>query len=72
MSHPQALQIPFTEFMLSTSTIVDSSQILQLEHEKSQFSCKSQKKIVPLQPKLIRNRNNYCMNIVDTLLNQLR
>ena len=51
MSHPQALLIPFPEFMLPTPTIVDSSQILQLEHEKSQFSCKSQKKIVPLQRK---------------------
>ena len=51
MSHPQALQIPFPEFILSTPAIVDSSQILQLEHEKSQFSCKSQKKIVPLQRK---------------------
>ena len=49
MSHPQALQIPFLEFMVSASTIVDSSQILQLEHEKLQFSCKSHKKIVPLQ-----------------------
>lgn len=50
MSHPQALRIPFPEFMLPTPTIDDSSQILQLEHEKSQFSCKSHKKIVPLQP----------------------
>lgn len=44
MSHPQALQIPFPEFILSTPAIVDSSQILQLEHEKLQFSCKSHKK----------------------------
>lgn len=50
MSHPQTLQIPFLEFMVSASTIVDSSQILQLEYEKSQFSCNSHKKIVPLQP----------------------
>ena len=50
MSHPQALLIPFPEFMLPTPTINDSSQILQLEYEKSQFSCKSHKKIVPLQP----------------------
>ena len=50
MSHPQALQIPFPEFMLSIPTIQDSSQKLQLEHEKSQFSCNSHKKIVPLQP----------------------
>lgn len=71
MSHPQTLQIPFPEFMLSIPTIQDSSQKLQLEYEKSQFSCNSHKKIVPLQPKLIRNRHNYCMNIVDTLLNQL-
>lgn len=51
MSHPQTLQIPFPEFMLSAPTIQDSSQKLQLEHEKSQFSCNSHKKIVPLQPK---------------------
>lgn len=51
MSHPQALLIPFPEFMLPTPSITDSSQILQLEHEKLQFSCKSHKKIVPLQAK---------------------
>ena len=50
MSHPQTLQIPFPEFMLSIPTIQDSSQKLQLEYEKSQFSCNSHKKIVPLQP----------------------
>jgi hypothetical protein len=55
MSHPQTLQIPFPEFMLSAPTIQDSSQKLQLEHEKSQFSCNSHKKIVPLQAKSQKN-----------------
>ena len=52
MSHPQTLQIPFPEFMLSIPTIQDSSQKLQLEHEKSQFSCNSHKKIVCLPKKV--------------------
>ena len=55
MSHPQTLQIPFPEFMLSAPTIRDSSQKLQLEHEKLQFSCNSHKKIVPLQAKSQKN-----------------
>lgn len=55
MSHQETLQIPFPEFMLSIPTIQDSSQKLQLEYEKSQFSCNSHKKIVPLQAKSQKN-----------------
>ena len=51
MSHPQTLQIPFPEFMLSTPTIQDSIQKLQLEYEKSKNICISHKKIVPLREK---------------------
>ena len=51
MSQPQTLQIPFPEFMLSIPTIQDSSQKLQLEHEKSKNICISHKKIVPLREK---------------------
>ena len=53
MSLPQTLLIPFPEFMLSTPTIQDCNQILDLECENSQFSCNSHKKIVPLQPNII-------------------
>lgn len=50
MTHSQTLQIPFPEFTSSSPTIQDSSQKLQYEHKKSQFSCYSHKKLVPLQP----------------------
>ena len=49
MSHPQTLQIPFPEFMLSIPTIQDSSQKLYTQSENSHFSCKFHKKVVPLQ-----------------------
>lgn len=73
MSHPQALQIPFPEFILSTPAIVDSSQILQLEHEKLQFSCKSHKKIVPLQPNCKNvSRKVHTMSYKVTAINNRR
>ena len=51
MSHPQTLQIPFPEFMLSIPTIQDSSQKLPAQHKKSKNICISHKKIVPLREK---------------------
>ena len=56
MSHPQTLQIPFPEFMLSIPTIQDSSQKLYTQSENSHFSCKFHKKVVPLQPNC-KNQN---------------
>ena len=51
MSHPQTLQIPFPEFILSTPTIVDSSQIQHSQRENLLNICISHKKIVPLREK---------------------
>ena len=64
MAIAQSLFIPFAELITNPTSIQKSEQ-------SGKNSCTYSKKIVPLQPKLIRNRNNYCMNIVDTLLNQL-
>jgi hypothetical protein len=52
MSHPQTLQIPFPEFMLSIPTIQDSSQKLYTQSENSHFSCKFHKKVVPIPKKI--------------------
>lgn len=69
MAHSQTLQIPFPEFTSSSPTIQDSSQKLQYEHKKSQFSCYSHKKLVPLQPincstTFMPNSVNSCSTII--------
>ena len=73
MAHSQTLQIPFPEFTSSSPTIQDSSQKLQYEHKKSQFSCNSHKKVVPLQANYENvSRKIYTMSYKVTAINNRR
>ena len=60
MSHPQALRIPFQEFgfftQLSQESSPQTSSHTHILEENLLISCKSHKKIVPLQPNTLGYR----------------